>query len=185
MGENTPSAGIKLAQILRDRFEERRNGEIAGLLRLLSSSNPAQLPLEYLTKMELQKKARDLYVRLYWSPAEGQEADDGKEQEQPREKRSKLEELHSFLEENEEKVVESKFSSPSDISEMVIFENTNKRPAILDLIFRAIKTMPPTSIEAERAFSAAGLFLTKLHSRLSDTALDYCCFLRKYLKNIQ
>ena len=150
MGEKTSSAGIKMAQILWDGFEECRNGEIAGLLRLLSSSNPAQLPLEYLTKMELQKKARDLYVR--------QEADDGKEQEQPREKRSKLEELHSFLEENEEKVVESKFSSPSDISEMVIFENTNKRPAILDLIFCAIKTMPPTSVEAERAFSAAGLF---------------------------
>ena len=131
--------------------------------------------------MELQKKARDLYVRLYWSPAEGQEADDGKEQEQPREKRSKLEELHSFLEENEEKFVESKFSFPSDILEMVIFENTNKHPAILDLIFRAIKT----SVEAERAFSAAGLFLTKLHSRLSDKALDYCCFFRKYLKNIQ
>ena len=141
-----------MAQILRDRFEERRNEEIAGLLRLLSSSNPAQLPLEYLTKMELQKKARDLYVRLYWSPAEGQEADDGKEQEQPREKRSKLEKLHSFLEENEEKFVESKFSSPSDISEMVIFENTNKHPAILDLIFHAIKIMPPTSVEAERVF---------------------------------
>ena len=162
MGEKTSSAGIKMAQILWDGFKECRNGEIAGLLRLLSSSNPAQL---------------DLYVR--------QEADDGKEQEQPREKRSKLEELHSFLEENEEKVVESKFSSPSDISEMVIFENTNKHPAILDLIFRAIKTMPPTSVEAERAFSAAGLFLTKLHSRLSDKVLDYCCFFRKYLKNIQ
>jgi hypothetical protein len=155
------------------------------LLRLHSSSNPAQLPLEYLTKMKLQKKDCDLYVRLYWSPAEGQEADDGKEQEQPREKRSKFEESHSFLEENEEKVVESKFSSPSDISEMVIFENTNKRPAILDLIFRTIKTMPPTSIEAESAFLVADLFLTKLHSRLSDTTLDYCCFLRKYLKNIQ
>ena len=104
-----------MAQILRDRFEERRNGEIAGLLRLLSSSNPAQLPLEYLTKMELQKKARDLYVHLYWSPAEGREADDGKEQGQPRKKWLKLEELHSFLEENEQRVVESRFSFPSDI----------------------------------------------------------------------
>ena len=117
--------------------------------------------------MELQKKARDLYVRLYWSPAEGREADDGEEQVQPRKKQSKLEELHSFLEENEEIVVESRFSSPSNIlaeikREIVIFENTNKCPAILDLIFRAIKTMPPTSVEAERAFSVAGLFLIKL-----------------------
>ena len=60
---------------------------------------------------------------------EGLEADDGEEQEQPREKRSKLEELHSFLEENEEKVVESRFSSPSDILAEIkwemVFEASN------------------------------------------------------------
>ena len=113
---------------------------------------------------------------------------ENQELEQPKQKQSKLEELHLFLEENEESVGKPTFSSPSDIlaeikREMIIFENTAQRLALLEVIFRAIKTLPPTSVEAERAFSAAGLFFTKIRSRLSDRAIDHCCFLRGYLKN--
>ena len=32
-------------------------------------------------------------------------------------------------------------------------------------------TIPPTSVESEKTFSASGLFLTKLRCRLSDTSL--------------
>ena len=42
-------------------------------------------------------------------------------------------------------------------------------------------TVPPTSVEAERAFSAAGLFVTKLRSRLGDQSIDtlfFACILR-------
>ena len=56
-------------------------------------------------------------------------------------------------------------------------------PALIDAIFRALKEILPTLVEAERAFSAAGLFSTKICSRLSDAAIDSCCFLRNYLKN--
>ena len=37
---------------------------------------------------------------------------------------------------------------------------------------RSLLTVPPTSVEAERTFSASGLFLTKLRCRLSDASLD-------------
>jgi hypothetical protein len=43
-------------------------------------------------------------------------------------------------------------------------------------------TIPPTSVEAERAFSAAGVLCTKTRSRLSDTSLDTLCFLRSYFR---
>ena len=36
----------------------------------------------------------------------------------------------------------------------------------------------PTSVEAERFFSAGGLFLTKLHSRMSDSTLVKLMFLK-------
>ena len=36
----------------------------------------------------------------------------------------------------------------------------------------------PSSAESERAFSAAGLFLTKVRSRLSDESLNMLCFLK-------
>ena len=65
--------------------------------------------------------------------------------------------------------------------EMAIFENTFQRPALLEKIHRAVLTVPPTSVEAERAFSAAGLFVTKIRPRLSDKAIDKLCFLRKAL----
>ncbi|GFV68213.1 hypothetical protein TNCV_1874951 [Trichonephila clavipes] len=52
--------------------------------------------------------------------------------------------------------------------EMQLFDSTeNPSPNIIKLC-DALKTIPPTSVEAERAFSAAGLFVTKLRTRLSD-----------------
>ena len=47
----------------------------------------------------------------------------------------------------------------------------------LKKIFYALKAISPISVEAERAFSAAGLFLTKLRSKLDDGSIDMVCFL--------
>ena len=44
--------------------------------------------------------------------------------------------------------------------EMNLFEATRKRATKLELLFNALRSIPPTSVEAERAFSAAGLFVT-------------------------
>ena len=50
----------------------------------------------------------------------------------------------------------------------------------------ALATIVPTSVEAERAFSAAGLFVTKLRTRMSDTMIDCLCFLRAhFLKQVK
>ena len=49
--------------------------------------------------------------------------------------------------------------------EMNLFEATRKRPTKLELLFNALLSIPPTSVEAERAFSAAGMFVTKLRAR--------------------
>ena len=43
---------------------------------------------------------------------------------------------------------------------MNLFEATRKRATKLELLFNALRSIPPTSVEAERAFSAAGLFVT-------------------------
>jgi len=41
-------------------------------------------------------------------------------------------------------------------------------------------SIPATSVEAERAFSAAGVLCTKLRSQLADNSIDTMCFLRSY-----
>ena len=64
--------------------------------------------------------------------------------------------------------------------EMDLFEATRKRPTKLELLFNALLSIPPTSVEAERAFSAAGLFVTKLHSHLSDKSLNALTFLHQF-----
>ena len=105
---------------------------------------------------------------------------------EPAKKKTKLKELKDFL----EMTTPTPSLSLSTLSEvlhqvkreMTIFESTGERPACLQKIFRAIKTLPPKSVEAERAFSSAGLFITKIRSQLSDRSIDSLCFLR-YFQN--
>ena len=66
-------------------------------------------------------------------------------------------------------------------SEMAVFECSGVRGRILQLVY-LLTVNPPTSVEAERAFSAAGILCTKIRSRLSDGRLDTLCFLRSYYR---
>ena len=59
----------------------------------------------------------------------------------------------------------------------MIQEATRKRPSKLKKFFKALLTISPTSVEAEQAFSAAGLFATKLQSPLSDKSVSVLSFL--------
>ena len=51
----------------------------------------------------------------------------------------------------------------------------------MELLHRALLVIPPTSVEAERVFSAAGQYLTKIRTRLGDCSLDKLIFLRFFL----
>ena len=59
---------------------------------------------------------------------------------------------------------------------MTTHQETNN----LQLLFDALITMKPTSVEAERTFSAAGYFLSKLRTRMGENTLNALCFLRCY-----
>lgn len=67
--------------------------------------------------------------------------------------------------------------------EMLLFENGGTRGDFLQRAYEFLMTIKPTSVESERAFSAAGLFATKIRSRLGDETLDALCFLKSYFKN--
>ena len=82
----------------------------------------------------------------------------------------------------------SVFSSQTEVlnqlkKELSIFDATQELPPTLLKIHNALKSIPPTSVEAERAFSAAGLFVTKMRCQLSNKTIDELCFLRKYFVN--
>ncbi|KRZ00560.1 hypothetical protein T11_6182 [Trichinella zimbabwensis] len=65
-------------------------------------------------------------------------------------------------------------------NEMAVFEAVGQRPKTLQMLYDALITVPSTSWEAERSFSAAGLFVTKLRSSLKDETIDTLCLLRSY-----
>jgi len=56
--------------------------------------------------------------------------------------------------------------------EMSLFEATKKRSHNLEKLFHALITINPKSVEAERAFSSTGLFVSKkLRNRLNDESV--------------
>ena len=63
---------------------------------------------------------------------------------------------------------------------MFYFEQEKIRGQYLDLVFNYLTTLQPTSVESERAFSAAGTICTKIRSSLNDETLDMLCFLKAY-----
>ena len=65
-------------------------------------------------------------------------------------------------------------------AEMAVFGSDRKRGRCLEQVYHYLMSILPTSVEAERAFSAAGVLCTKIRSRLGDDTLDTLCFLRSY-----
>ena len=68
----------------------------------------------------------------------------------------------------------------SELVNFNIFEATGEMTMTIKRLFDALKSIPPTSIEAERAFSAVGLFITKLRTRLADKSINNLSFLRNF-----
>lgn len=66
--------------------------------------------------------------------------------------------------------------------ELTLYESGGSMGQYLTFTYKALKGIPPTSVEAERAFSAAGYIASKIRSSLADDTLDMLCFLRKYFQ---
>ena len=69
--------------------------------------------------------------------------------------------------------------------EFDLFDATGQRTTNIDLLLYALKSISPTSVESERSFSAAGLFVTKLRTRLSDRSVDRLCLLKSHYRSQQ
>ena len=63
---------------------------------------------------------------------------------------------------------------------MTFYIATKECPKVLKSLKFYLNSLPPSSVEADRCFSAAGLFISKLRSSLSDKILDSLCFARSY-----
>ena len=187
----------RLLERLRIRILERREEVLSSLLffledpaSYLSALETGNLPLPLAGKNEIARAARDIHVRLF-PPSEEQapvEEERGEREAVPK-KKSKAEELDEFLASKSGPPAQEKNPfTPQEIlvclkREIAVFETTSVRPIFLNNVYNSLVTLPPSSIEAERSFSAAGLFITKLRTRLGDNTINNLFFLRSYLKN--
>ena len=93
------------------------------------------------------------------------------------------EEFASFMEKRHQTTkVQDKVESSIVKKEMSLFEATKKRPENLQKLFNALLAIKSTSVEPEWAFSAMGLFATKLRSQLGDETLDALIVMRQKFK---
>lgn len=77
--------------------------------------------------------------------------------------------------------------APRDFSkaikrEIAVLEDGGGRGFNLEKLYNFLLTIKLTSVDAERAFSNAGLICTKVRSRLSDISIDALAFLRSYFQ---
>lgn len=140
----------------------------------------------------LISRAKQILARLFEEPDSSGTDEDNASQEADFSLSSsmtldeKLDAVVKADEEEKSKKVNNKVSARKHLKkELEIFEITNERTKNITLLLDALNTIPPTSIESERAFSAAGLFVTKIRSRLSDMSINHLCFLKSYYKNLQ
>ena len=68
-------------------------------------------------------------------------------------------------------------------NEFKSFKKNKERSPNFEKLYRAFLNISPTSVASERAFSAAGRFITNERSRMSHQTLDDLCFLKSYFKN--
>ena len=69
-----------------------------------------------------------------------------------------------------------------DLFEASVARGAPERPEHLELLYQSLLTLPPSSVTSERAFSSAGLFSTKIRSRLGDSTIHSLVFLRDFYK---
>ena len=95
----------------------------------------------------------------------------------------------SFAEKLSKKLSEASYiqSAPKQHTpcseEFKVFIKTGEKLENLKKLETALNTIQVSSVESERAFSAAGLFLTKLRCKMADATLDRRCFLKAYFRN--
>ena len=66
---------------------------------------------------------------------------------------------------------------------MALFEATGNKSKYLNLMDQALSSIPTASVEAERAFSAIGLFITKLRSRLNENSVESLMVVKAFFKS--
>ena len=117
------------------------------------------------------------------SPSDSNVSNDGNNEASLSKNMALSEEFQAFLKNPGLKIEEVQMVGAQIISkEMQLFEATKKRPENLESLYCSLLTIRQTSVEAERAFSAMGLFATDIRNRLTNDTLNVMIAMRQFCK---
>ena len=195
---------------VKNRVQQRRQHEVVNLSRYLQNPNSSICNEHYADKIPSCSNSEEGFVKtattlfcyhLFW----GSDSNKSKSQDEKevielasnnQKDESHFKKLQTHIEHFTNSTLTQQLKTIVDDrpqvsqlqivikQEMKLLEATEKRPGKLEQLFKALLSISPRSVKAERAFSSAGLFPTKLRSRFSDKSVNALCFLRShYIKN--
>ena len=188
---------IKMADSVRKRYKQRRNQPLVSLLKYLTTGSAKDDEKDKLFKLDSKtqmiKTAKKLVKRLF--PKIDKETAENEDITIVEKKKAPLVVIAN--DENEEESFESRLekeifkgtqaAKPSECeideiaNDFAYFEKNKKKPDSLELLYKALLSIKPTSVEAERNFSAANFFLNDRRAgRLSHDMLNDLCILRAH-----
>lgn len=196
LSEQNTNLTVDLKESLSHYYSSRRQKETIGLLHYLH--NPEILKAQHdelfsiPSKIVLKRVAERIFKRIF-PEDEGQLVEnEGLDQNEDTscciENMDKIDdpmvaEYMQDIEQLEKIPLKIKSCAFNPSTEFKSFEVSLKRTENLDKLYNALLSIRPTSVESERAFSAAGLYLTKLRSSLSENSLNSLCFLKTFFQN--
>jgi hypothetical protein len=191
----------KMKTSLLDRLKQRRRMELSGVLNYLQSprTNDEGLTLEIRNFFSnpndnmIRSQIISLIQRV--SASTTNKYDDEEEEE---DEEIESGQLSLTLEEKLEAEIKRSMQNlepqtrrhrKTDLMKTIKKEinllETGTRGYHLELAYKYLISIPPTSIEPERAFSAAAYIGNKLRTRLGEDTLNALLFLRSYFRNLK
>lgn len=181
----TSSIGVKIFDSVRLRINERRLESLSSLVYFINQPNnypPKKGFLKYSTKSELYEVATNLLKRLY---------PDNTETEHEPINVGPVEPSTNYREQLKAALTVANSPKPHNKQPTVSknikrdfqnYENLGLKTENIKRLIQICQSIRPTSTEPERTFSTSGNFVTKLRSRLADTAVNALVFLKYHFK---
>lgn len=196
MSKKQSSLAQHMFQTLKSRISQRRKEELSGVLQYLHKqvfNNEDEFQLfRFPNQILIRKQFKKIIERLNADEDYSKNADNNNEENESepitieKEPLTLKEKFQQQIEKSQEIKLEiQKLNDLMSIfkKEMALFESIGKRGHHLELAYQYLLTIPPTSVEPERVFSAAGCIGSKIRSRLGDATIDALLFLRSFFQN--
>lgn len=182
---NQTALGKSFHENLIKKFNERRNFPLNSLAmylfdrEALSKSNRQSNPLKTANITDVNKFALSLQERLYPS-AENSPLQTAEIVSTSAENLSFAEGLSQRVGNRWGKQQLSEVPETDFQKDLRVYATRQEKSPMVEKLFLALCSIPPTSTQSERNFSLAGNFVSKLRTRLTPQHVDVLCFLKSY-----